>query len=499
MGSRVLKRNSLFNKLFILTILVAFLPLCVSWLYFFYEGNGILRGFDKDLPFVFYGLLALAFILAGIGAYYFSKSISRPITHFIKSATEIARGNFSHQVKVESNDEIGRLARIFNYMTKELRRLNEMNLNKIINEKNKTQTILRNIADGVVVTDPKNKIILINTVAEEWFGLRGNTVVDQPVENYIKNRELIRFIRDCKKSPRRKCQSIEIPLKPLDGWKEIILQANAARILNEKEELIGIVTILRDITREKEIDRMKTELVSMVAHELRSPLTSISGFSELLLDPTTSRVQSEEYASIILKESNRLSELINKFLDISKIEAGKSQVRRSPVDMKLLVEKVLDFNSQLAEKKGIDVSFETPATISTIYVDRDMIEQVILNLYSNAVKYSPDNSKVTIRIFENTNTLKVEVEDNGYGISEGALPRIFDKFYRVTDNEIVRDIAGSGLGLSLVKEIIEIHGGKIYVKSKLGEGSTFTFTLPKVEEESQELIQAEKMLGLSYS
>lgn len=499
MGSRFLKSNSLFNRLFILTILVAFLPLGVSWMYFFYIGNGILKSSEKDLPFVFYGLLALAFILAAIGAYYFSKSISRPITHFIKSATEIARGNFSHQVKVESNDEIGRLAKIFNYMTKELRRLYDMNLNKIINEKNKTQTILRNIADGVVVTDPKNKIILINTVAEGWFGLSGKTVVDQPIEHYIKNRELIKFIRDIQISKKRKFQSIEIPLKPIDGSKEIILQAHAARILNEKAKLIGIVTILRDITREKEIDRMKTELVSMVAHELRSPLTSISGFSELLLDPTTAREQSEEYASIILKESNRLSELINKFLDISKIEAGKSQVRRSPVDMKLLVERVLDFNSQQAEKKGINISLETPPTISTIHVDRDMIEQVILNLYSNAVKYSPENSNVIIRIVENAHALKVEVEDNGYGISEYALPRIFDKFYRVTDNENVRDIAGSGLGLSLVKEIIEIHGGTIQVKSKVGEGSTFTITLPKVQDESQNIIQEEKMLGLSCS
>lgn len=493
-----LKSNSIFKKLFVLTFLVAILPLGISWMYFFYLGNGALEG-SADLPLVFYGLLVLAFILAALGTYYFSKSISRPITHFIKSATEIARGNFSHKITIESNDEIGRLAKIFNYMTKELRRLNEMNLNKIINEKNKTGTILRNIADGVIVTDPLDKIILINSIAEEWFRLKGKTVVEQSIENIIENRKLVRFIRDIRMKRRKKFQSIEVPLQPLDGWRERILHAHAARIINEKEELIGIVTILRDITREKEVDRMKTELVSMVAHELRSPLTSISGFSELLLDPTTSRQQSEEYASIILKESNRLSELINKFLDISRIEAGKIQVRRSPVDVKLLVQKVLDFSSQLAESKGIRVSFETPSTISTIYVDRDMIEQVILNLYSNAVKYSTANTCVFIRIFENKHQLIVEVEDEGFGISEKALPRIFDKFYRVIDNENVRHITGSGLGLSLVKEIAEIHGGKIRAKSKLGEGSKFILTLPKVNEDSQELMKDEGVLGLTCS
>lgn len=488
----LLKSNSIFNTLFILTLLVAILPLGISWIYFFYAGNGIVTGSTSNLPIVLYGLFILAFILAGLGAYYFSKKISRPITHFIKSATEIARGNFSQKVTVESNDEIGRLAKIFNYMTTELRRLNDMNLNKIINEKNKTETILKNIADGVIVTDPNHNILLINSVAEHWFDLAGKNIVEQPIQNLIKNRQLYKFIRDIGTDGKKKYQTVEITLESLDGWKPIVLQARAARILNENKELIGIVTILRDITREKEIDRMKTELVSMVAHELRSPLTCISGFSELLLDKATARDQLEEYASIILKESNRLSDLINKFLDISKIEAGKSQVRKSPVDMKMLVEKVLDFNAQLADQNHIKVMLETPKRVSVIPADRDMMEQVVLNLYTNAIKYSPQESKVTVRIFENENELAVEVEDTGYGISENSLPHVFDKFYRVTDNDNVRDIAGSGLGLSLVKEIVEIHGGKIKVASKIGQGSKFTFTLPKtneaIEDQKEEMV-----------
>jgi signal transduction histidine kinase len=239
------------------------------------------------------------------------------------------------------------------------------------------------------------------------------------------------------------------------------------------------VTILRDITREKEIDRMKTELVSMVAHELRSPLTCISGFSELLLDNSITRDQSEEYAQIILKESNRLSDLINKFLDISKIESGKSQMQKTPVDLKMLIEKVLDFNSQLAEKKQIRVRFDAPLEVPMLNLDRDMMEQAILNLYSNAIKYSPEHASVTIRLLDNEKDVTIEVEDTGFGISEKSLQHIFEKFYRVTDNDKVMDITGSGLGLALVKEIVEIHGGKIKVKSELGKGSTFSLALPK--------------------
>lgn len=480
--------NSLFKKLFVLIFFAAVIPIWVSAIYFLYFNRYGYQPESQNIPLMFYGLIFLAVVLSAFAAYYFSKSVSSPITHFIQSATEIARGNFSRKVPVESEDEIGRLARIFNYMVTELRRLDEMNLNKIINEKNKTETILKNIADGVIVTDRKNRIMLINFVAEKWFGAVGQQTVGQPIGSFVKNKNLTQFIEQTALESEVSPENIEFGFESKDGWKKIVLQARAARIVNDKNQLIGIVTILRDITREKEIDRLKTELVSMVAHELRSPLTCISGFSELLLDSDVTRDQSEEYASIIMKESNRLSELINKFLDISKIEAGKSQVRKTPVDMKMLVEKVLDFNSQLADKKQIKWHFEAPQEVSLIQADRDMIEQVVLNLFSNAVKYSPEKADVFVKIYEDNEKLTVEVKDTGFGISEQSLPHIFEKFYRITDNENVQDVTGSGLGLALVKEIVEIHGGQIFVNSKLGEGSVFTFSLPKAElvEESQE-------------
>lgn len=492
MRFRFFKSDSLLRKLFLLTLLVAVVPLGLSWMYFFYLENQPSPGPIINSSTVFYGLLVLAFVMAGWGAYYFSRHIIKPIRHFKRSATEIARGNFHHKVEVQANDEIGRLAKIFNYMCEELRRLHDMNLNKIINEKHKTETILKHIADGVIVTDADNRILLMNYVAEHWFGPFELEIAGAPIEELLNNRRLIKFIRGVSRNGEEKHRSMEIVLDPRNGWKKIVLQAHAARIVSEENELIGIVTVLRDVTREKEIDRMKTELVSMVAHELRSPLTSISGFSELLLDSSTSREQAAEYAQIILKESNRLSELINKFLDISKIEAGKSQVRRTPVDMKALVEKVLSFNAQQAQRKEIRVDLQAPQDVSTVYVDRDMFEQVLLNLYSNAIKYSPDKASLTVHISETADDVHIAFQDTGYGISEEALPRIFDKFYRVSDNDQISEITGSGLGLSLVKQIVEIHGGKIQVQSKLGEGSTFTVVLPKTDAVPME--QTDEML-----
>ncbi|MFQ5769404.1 MAG: ATP-binding protein, partial [bacterium] len=490
-----IKMNSIFKKLFILTFLIAVVPIGASWLYFLSIGKGISKGNSVYLPFVFEGLFVLAIILATSGAYYFSKKISRPITQFKNSALEIARGNFDHKVSIKSKDEIGQLAKIFDYMTEEFRKLYyESHLTAEWIVKWQIDTIMKYIADGVIITDADNKILRINTVAEKWFDLVGISNEKQPIEKIIKDRRLVKFIQNMSMNGQKSMDTIEITVQPPGSHKPEILQALATRIVNKRtpqdvtarEELIGIATILRNITHEKEIDRLKTELVSMVAHELRSPLTCISGFSELLLDESITHEQLEEYASIILKESNRLSDLINKFLDISKIEAGKSQIRKTPVDLKMLVEKVLDFNSQLSEQKQIKVDFVAPPEVSIISVDRDMLEQVVLNLYANAVKYSPEKTNVTFRLFELDEVMVVEVEDQGYGISEKSLPHIFDKFYRITDNENVKDISGSGLGLSLVKEIVEIHGGKVKVKSTLGKGSNFTITLPKSEQATQE-------------
>lgn len=473
------KRRTLFRRLFFITLTVSVVPLIVTWLYFLRELSKAGLNIASSLPPAFYAFLIFTIFLSMVGAYYLSKRISRPIGYFTRSATEIARGNFEQVIDIKSNDEIGRLAKIFNYMTTELRRLNDMNLSQIIREKNKTKTIIRNIVDGVIVTDPEYRILLVNNVAENLFGVKEKNALNKPIGQVIHNKPLLDFLHAMIDEEDHATTSKEFKLKNPETWRDIYLQARAARVIGEDNDVIGIVTIIRDITREKEIDKMKTELVSMVAHELRSPLTSISGFSELLMDEGVTREQSEEYASIILKESNRLSELINKFLDISKIEAGKSQVKRAPVNLREVIEKVLDVNLHQAERKHIAVSLKMSNNVPPIIGDRDMMEQVILNLFSNAIKYSPPNAAVEIRLRETDSDVTVEVEDTGYGISEESLPRIFDKFYRASDNEAVREESGTGLGLSLVKEIVELHGGRVAVKSELGKGSTFGFILPK--------------------
>ncbi len=468
-------KSRLFRKLFLSTFAVTILPLLVMAFYWFRMQSGS----HLDLFPGFFSVIVLALLLAAVVAFGLSRNISMPISELTKSATEIARGNFSHEIKIKSEDEIGRLARLFNYMTTELRRLNNMNLAQIIAERNKTQTIIKNIADGVIVTDPGCRVLILNASAERWLGLREKEAVDQPLSNFIHEEKMLQLIADATESKTAALPPVEISVKMTGDWRPRDFQARAARVLLEDGDLIGVVTILRDITQQKEIDRMKTELVSMVAHELRSPLTSISGFSELLLDPDLTREQQTEYAGIILKESNRLGDLINKFLDISRIESGRIQPKKDTLDLVETVQMVVGNNSYLAAKKNIEVEVHNPDEMAEIWADSGMMEQVFLNLFSNAIKYSPENTRIDIIIRQSESEVITEVHDQGYGIPREALGKIFEKFFRVTEHEAVRANTGTGLGLALVKQIVELHGGYIMVESEVDRGSVFSVYFPK--------------------
>lgn len=441
--------------------------------------------------------LVLAALVSGLIAFYISRFITMPISEFEKSATKIARGDFSHEIKIHNDDEIGRLAKLFNYMTIELRRLDRMNLSKIIEEKRKFETIIKNIADGVIVTDAQQNISVLNDTFRKWYNLQDKNLDAQQLSKFIEDPKLQQLIEEATSRKKTVLPGIEIAVKPEGEWKQRILQGRAARVLQDDGVLIGVVTILRDVTQQKEIDRMKTELVSMVAHELRSPLTSISGFSELLLDEDISREQSEEYARIILTEASRLSDLINKFLDISRIESGRIQPKKTDIDLNETLQMVVGNNSYLASQKEIDVEIHDADNLPMVRADAGMMEQVFLNLFSNAVKYSPAHTRIDIVLKSTEQNLMVEVHDQGYGIPREAIPKIFDKFYRVTDDENVREVTGSGLGLSLVKQIVDMHGGHMEVDSQVGKGSVFCVILPRLNakrtailaENSEDIIQ----------
>ncbi len=431
---------------------------------------------SRQISYYYLGIIFASCILVSI---ILSQLFSRPVRQMSQKATLISQGAFHEVVDHQVNSDLDQIASVLNYMAHEMERMQEMNVGEIISEKIKTETILRNIADGVIVTDDENHVLIINRVAETWFGFSEKEMLNKKLEQFIHIETLSSLIDNVKN--RKSKLTAEFPYIPFNANEAKVFQAHSSSVFNKNGALIGVVTAIRDVTREREVDRIKTELVSMVAHELKSPLTSIFGFSELLLESDMKDPQLIEYAHIIMTESSRLTDLVNKFLDLTRLESGRTEIKMNPFELVSVVEKMMDSHKQQTDKKAIKVILEIPDDLPLVMGDQDMIEQVLLNLLSNAVKYSPKRSKVGIEAKEDNGKVLVSVIDNGYGIPKESLQHIFDKFYRVADSTNDNEIEGSGLGLTLAKEIIQHHGGEIKVQSRLGVGSVFSFTLPKAD------------------
>jgi len=478
-------------KIFFILLGIIFIPLIISFLYILKIKTQV-NPTENITVFLLVSLLAL--VLAIIGALSISKPLYNRISKYNEIARKIAGGMFELRLPIDCDDELGKLGRFFNMLTKEHHEIKKKGVGEKLFEREKIQAILKNIGDGVIVTDNSNQIELVNSVAEKWFGISQQESPKFHIEDIIQDEQLWELIEKVKHGENQNDEKVEILIKPANLNKEMVLQAIATKVISENRKLYGVATAFRDLTKEKEIDRKKTEVVSMVSHELRSPLTSIAGFSELLLDENLTREKARDYANIILKESRRLNDLINKYLDISRIESGKSEVHRTLLNIEDVIRSVIDMNSFIAESKGIDVEIRIPEKISNVFADRQMIGEVILNLFSNAVKYSPSNTRITIVVEDNDKEQIIKVMDQGYGIPEKALNRIFDKFYRVTENENVQEEEGSGLGLALVKEIINKHNGRIWAESQLNRGSTFFITLPKTNTEDFDKASVDDMI-----
>ncbi|OQX88945.1 hypothetical protein B6D60_00610 [candidate division KSB1 bacterium 4484_87] len=470
-------------KIFLSLFVIIFIPVVIVFLNHARIESGQVTLSPQENFWFFIIILAISLSLSALTTRVLCSSFYERIRTYNQIARKIAGGQFELRIPVDAEDELGKFGKFFNMLTKEHHEIKKKNVGEKLFEWEKIQAILKNIGDGVVVIDNFNRIELMNSVAENWFNVTRQNYLSMELEKLIRDDKLKGLIEKVKSGTNSSEEKVEIEVTPENQRQPIILQAIATKVISDNRKLFGVVIALRDLTREKEIDRKKSEVVSMVSHELRSPLTSITGFSELLLDENISSDQSREYSNIILKESRRLSELINKYLDISRIESGKSEVHMTPLTMDDVIQSVVSMNAFLASSKNIQVKLRFPEKISSINADRQMMGEVILNLFSNAVKYSPADTTVTISIEETGNEQIISVTDQGYGISENELERVFDKFYRATETVEVQEEKGTGLGLALVREIITKHHGRVWVTSKLKQGSTFFIALPIMQRE----------------
>lgn len=351
-------------------------------------------------------------------------------------------------------------------------------------ERRHGEAILHSLRDAVIVTDPFNELTLANASAARLLGLDPEGDAHKPIDALVKDEDLRRMIKEVRQSGvLSKQRHLEHTMTPGDGERDrpASFDVTIACLPDaHQKEVGGVVTILRDITREKEVSQMKSDFVSQASHELRTPIASINAYVEMLLDAEAQDEPTrQEFYTIIKSEAERLSRMIDNMLNISRIEAGIISVDRSETDFAKVIREVIETMQPQAMAKNIMLIEKIGPLIYTAEADRDMMHQVILNLVSNGIKYTPEGGRVTVSVEtdDNSRSILVSVQDTGLGIPPDAIDKIFGKFFRIESYK--RMAKGTGLGLNLVKHIIEtVHHGQVGVSSQVGMGSRFWFTVP---------------------
>ena len=405
----------------------------------------------------------LALVLAILMAYIFSKTITEPIRQLTAKAKLFASGDLKQTVEVLSEDEIGQLSESFNYMASELNKT----IGETFREKNKLEAILHNMTDGVISFDKNGEISHANTVAAEMlevdkldftldmFTRKYDLELDEPSDNDEDGRA--------------------VQLQYTFPVGEKYINAGFSPYFNESEEIEGIVVVLQDITKQKKLDDMRKEFVANVSHEMRTPLTTIKSYTETLMYGAIDEKDiAMDFLSIINTEADRMSFLVRDLLQLSRFDNKQVKFKFTKVYINELISENVRQNKIHAENKHQNLILELyPDDDAYVVADRDRVNQVINNITTNAIKYSPENATVKIYVTEDKNYYKINVSDTGMGISKEDLPRIFERFYRV-DKARSRAMGGTGLGLAIAKEIMEGHDGKLTAESEVGKGTTMT-------------------------
>ncbi|MFH1459106.1 MAG: ATP-binding protein [Candidatus Omnitrophota bacterium] len=347
---------------------------------------------------------------------------------------------------------------------------------KIKKEKQRINSVLRHVAEGLVIVDNEGKVLVLNPAAEDLLEVDKEDKIGKHILEGLKDSQMVSMSRD-------KQQEIEIELAGPDDKTKKTLRASNAVIENEEGETVGIVSVLSDITKEKELDRMKSTFVSNVTHDLRAPLISIQKSLSIILEEAKNNIPAEQRQFLEIASNNaaRLTTMVNDLLDISKLESGHMKPSYTHGKIDDVIQGVFNMLGAWAGGRNIELKKEGVDSLE-IDADMKMLEQALSNLVGNAIKFTPDKGCVSVCVEDQGQTLKISVKDTGCGIPEDSLTRIFDKFEQAKTVPAAGGTKGTGLGLAIVKDIIELHSGHIWVESEIGRGSCFIFTMPKEKE-----------------
>jgi two-component system, OmpR family, phosphate regulon sensor histidine kinase PhoR len=407
-------------------------------------------------------------VLLSVGvAYLVARSLSKPVQRLTKTARAIAAGDLSTRFRRYPRHEIGDLGRAFDQMADNL----EGKLEDITRSRDRLEAILRGMMEGVLVTDREGHILLVNRALKNLLDLESAPVGRLPSE-IIRNPELLEALEEVRAG--RKYVSREISVLS-DHPRQ--LEAHVVRLSGQKGQT-GVVCVLHDITERKRIEKMRRDFVANVSHELRTPLTAMRGAAETLLEGALDNPQyAGHFVELILRQNRRLESLVQDLLELARLESGEAAPKRQAIEAAELADHIMDAMGDLAESSGVELELRLPKRSFSFRADARQLEQAVLNLMDNAIKYTGQGGQVSLAMERSGDEMLITVSDSGPGIAAKHLPRLFERFYRADTNRS-RELGGTGLGLAIVKHIAQAHGGKVSVESTPGRGSIFRLNLP---------------------
>ena len=428
----------------------------------------------KDIGVIFVSSSLIAIILVIIITFLISQGITKPIAEMKKQTEKIAEGNYTGEVKIYSDDEIGQLGQAINDLSFKIKEAQE----STESERQRLDSVLRHMSDGVIATDRRGRIVIMNTAALDILNLKSEKVIGIPLLSILPLDEKVTF-RELLETQQERLIHLE------EDGEDSIIQCEFSVIQRESGFISGLVCVLTDVTEQQKIDRERRNFVSNVSHELRTPLTSIKSYTEALVDGAWENKEiAPGFLKVIETETDRMMRMITDLLNLSRMDQNRLALEKEFINMNELVVHIVNrFEMVLQSEPYRDKNYRILTDITQrdlwVELDQDKITQVLDNIINNAIKYSPDGGRIIVRLMETHTDIIVSVSDEGLGISRKDIPHLFDRFYRV-DKARSRAMGGSGLGLAIAQEVIQLHGGKIWVNSIENKGSTFFVSLPYI-------------------
>jgi two-component system, OmpR family, phosphate regulon sensor histidine kinase PhoR len=408
--------------------------------------------------------LAIALLLLSLG-YFLVRRTSRSMRSVAEGARRLASGDLDHRVQASASDETQELAESFNRMADSLKGM----VQNLSSERNRLSAVLATMADGVIVTGPAGNVLLLNQAAEELLRLPRQRAEGRRLVELVRDHNIYRLTSECLATWEPQQGEVEL-LRP-----RRFLSAIATPLKENRSR--GVLLTLHDLTRIRQVEASHKEFVINVSHELRNPLASVKAMVETLEDGVIEENQvAKDFLERIHRDIDRMTHLVNDLLELSRLESGQLALRLSPLDLRILIEEVSARFSATAEARGVTLETDLPPGLPQVRGDREKLQQVLINLVENALKFTPVAGSITLSAQANNGMIEVRVRDTGAGIAQEHLPHIFERFYKV---DRARRDGGTGLGLAIVKQIVEAHRGEAWVESQEGAGSTFAFTMPR--------------------